>query len=146
PQFERDIAMGNQQGQRFGSANAMMRGEAFRNLYNQRNQTAQTIGMLGQQQAGLYNQGAQVGAQQASQQDLQTQRTLQLLGGPLGPRQQMTAGLPIVQTPNLKQALGGALGGGSQPAGALGKPSAPGGSMSPAGEGAGILPGFGSFG
>src|SRR5207302_6024052 len=116
PQFERDIAMGNQQGQRFGSANAMMRGEAFRNLYNQRNQTAQTIGMLGQQQAGLYNQGAQVGAQQASQQDLQTQRTLQLLGGLLGLRQQMTAYLPITQTPNMKQPLASALGGRTQPA------------------------------
>src|SRR5205823_9104094 len=120
PQFERDIALANQPGARFGSGNEIMRGEALRNLYNQRSQTAQTIGMLGQQQANIFGQGAQTGAQQAGQADLQTQRTLQLLGGLLGLRQQMTAGLPITQTPNTKQTLGSALGGGSMLAGALG--------------------------
>src|SRR5438132_12969833 len=92
-----------------------------------RNQTANTVGMLGQQQAGLYGQGAQVGAQQAAQQDIQTQRTLQLLGGLLGLRQQMTAGLPITQTPNIKQALGSALGGGGAIASIMGKGGGAGG-------------------
>src|SRR2546430_15849568 len=89
--------------------------------------------MLGQQQAGVYGQGAQVGAQQAGQQDIQTQRTLQLLGGLLGLRQQMTAGLPIVQTPNMKQALGGALGGGGQLAGAPGEGGGASGAAGPGG-------------
>src|SRR5205085_1595304 len=46
PQFERDLSLANQQGGRFGSANAILRGEALRNLYNQRGQAAQTLGML----------------------------------------------------------------------------------------------------
>ena len=48
PQFERDIAMANTSGGRFSSGNAIMRGEALRNLFNQRGQTAQTMGMLSQ--------------------------------------------------------------------------------------------------
>lgn len=43
PQFERDISLANSQGGRFGSANAILRGEALRNLFNMRNQTAQTL-------------------------------------------------------------------------------------------------------
>jgi hypothetical protein len=46
PQFERDIAMANTSGGRFSSGNVIMRGEALRNLFNQRGQTAQTMGML----------------------------------------------------------------------------------------------------
>lgn len=46
PQFEHDIAMANQQGGRFSSGNAIMRGEALRHLFNARTQTAGTLGML----------------------------------------------------------------------------------------------------
>src|SRR3990167_11224544 len=65
PQFEQDISRANQQGGRFGSANAILRGEAFRNLFNQRNQTAQTLGLLagqaGQAPFGRLLQGFGVG-------------------------------------------------------------------------------------
>src|SRR2546426_4124025 len=100
PQFERDIAGANQQGARFGSANEILRGEALRNLFNMRTQTAQTMGALNQQGIGM-------GQQQAQQADVQTQRVLQLLGGLLGLRQQQTMELPITQRPNTMQTLGG---------------------------------------
>src|SRR2546428_2687225 len=102
PQFERDIAGGNQQGARFGSANEILRGEALRNLFNMRTQTAGAMGALNQQGFGM-------GQQQAQQADVQTQRVLQLLGGLLGLRQQATMELPITQTPNTAQAVGGGL-------------------------------------
>src|SRR2546422_11303306 len=102
PQFERDIAGANQQGQRFGSANEILRGEALRNLFNMRTQTAGAMGALNQQ-------GIVMGQQQAQQGDVQTQRVLQLLGGLLGLRQQATMELPITQTPNTAQAAGGGL-------------------------------------
>jgi len=102
PQFERDIAGANQQGQRFGSANEILRGEALRNLFNMRTQTAGAMGALNQQGFGM-------GQAQAQQGDVQTQRILQLLGGLLGLRQQATMELPITQTPNAAQAGGGAL-------------------------------------
>lgn len=92
PQFERDIAMGNQSGGRFSSANAIMRGEAYRNLYNQRNQTAQTLGILSQG-AG----GAQRGAEQFR---------ANLLAGLLGLGGQATLSLPVTQQPNALQNFG----------------------------------------
>lgn len=111
PQFERDIAGANQQGQRFGSGNEILRGEALRNLFNMRNQTAQTIGMLGGQQAGIFGQGYGIGQQQAQQGDINLQRLLNLFGGLFGSRQQFTAGLPITQTPTTAQNIGSAIGG-----------------------------------
>lgn len=99
PQFERDIAMANQQGGRFGSANAIMRGEAFRNLFNLRNQTAGTLGMLaggaGAANRGLAGQAFGVGQQQAGQADVETQRRLQLLMQLLGVQQQNVFNVPI---------------------------------------------------
>lgn len=76
PQFERDIAMANSSGGRFSSGNAIMRGEALRNLFNQRGQTAQTMGMLASN-AGQ----AQMGRQQMF---------AQLMAGLLGMSGQMT--------------------------------------------------------
>ena len=101
PQFERDLALANQQGGRFGSANAILRGEALRNLYNQRDQAAQTLGMLSQS-AGQnpFNRllgGFGVGQQQAQQGDIETQRRLQLLLQLLGVGQQTAFNLPITQ-------------------------------------------------
>lgn len=81
PQFDRDIAMANAQGGRFSSGNAIMRGEAYRHLYNNRTQAAATLGGLQNQRfeafAGLDNQ------------------MLQLLAGLLGMSGQATLSPPI---------------------------------------------------
>jgi len=101
PQFEQDLAMANQQGGRFGSANAILRGEAFKNLYNMRNQVAQTLGLLsggaGQANRGLAGQAFGVGQQQAQQGDIETQRRLQILMQLLGVGQQTAFNVPIQQ-------------------------------------------------
>jgi hypothetical protein len=114
PQFDQDIAMANQQGGRFGSANAIMRGEAFRNLYNLRTQVAQTLGLLGQG-AGQANRGLAtsafgVGQQQAQQMDLETQRRLQILMQLLGVGQQTAFNVPIQQQPSYLQQIAGLAG------------------------------------
>lgn len=81
PQFERDIAMANQTGGRFSSGNAIMRGEALRNLFNARTQTAQTMGVL---------------AGQAGQAQLARQQMFaQLMAGLLGMGAQSTMQLPV---------------------------------------------------
>lgn len=114
PQFERDIAMANQQGGRFGSANAILRGEAFRNLYNLRNQVAQTLGLLGQgagqANRGLAGQAFGIGQQQAGQADIETQRRLQILMQLLGVGQQTAFNVPIQQSPGFLQQLLGGIG------------------------------------
>ncbi len=110
PQFERDLSLANQQGGRFGSANAVLRGEAMRNLYNQRDQAAQTLGMLsssaGQNPFARLTQGYGVGQQQAQQGDVETQRRLQLLMQLLGVGQQTAFNLPITQGQSPLDALG----------------------------------------
>ena len=99
PQFERDLAFANQQGGRFGSANAILRGEAMRNLFNLRNQTAGTLGMLaggaGAANRGLAGQAFGMGQQQAQQSDIETQRRLQILMQLLGVGQQTAFNVPI---------------------------------------------------
>lgn len=138
PQFERDLSLANQQGGRFGSSNAILRGEALRNLYNLRNQTAGTIGMLsgsaGQANRGLAGQAFGMGQQQAGQADIETQRRLQILMQLLGVGQQTAFNVPIQQgggfwnnlLPILGAVGGGLFGGpagaaaGSQIGGALG--------------------------
>lgn len=85
PQFERDIAAANSQGGRFGSANAILRGEALRNLFNQRTQTASTLGTL----AG----GA--GASQFDRLFAMHNQHLQLLTGLLGMSGQATLSAPV---------------------------------------------------
>jgi len=112
PQFEQDLALANQQGGRFGSANAILRGEAYKNLYNMRNQVANTIGLLsggaGQANRGLAGQAFTMGQQQAGQADLETQRRLQILMQLLGVGQQTAFNVPIQQNPGLfQQILGG---------------------------------------
>lgn len=87
PQFERDIGAANSQGGRFGSANAILRGEALRNLFNMRTQTANTLGMLsGQAGASTFDRAFQVQNQHA-----------QLLAGLLGMGGQATLSNPIQQ-------------------------------------------------
>lgn len=111
PEFERDLSLANQQGGRFGSANAILRGEALRNLYNLRNQTASTLGMLsggaGAANRGLAQQGFDVGQQQAQQSDIETQRRLQLLLHLLGVQQQNVFNVPITQSPGLLDVVSG---------------------------------------
>ena len=85
PQFERDISMANATGGRFGSANAIMRGEALRNLFNARTQTASTLGALANQ-AGSSQFDRLMG--------VQNQR-LQLLAGLLGMSGQASLALPV---------------------------------------------------
>src|SRR3990167_3427999 len=81
PQFERDIASANQQGGRFSSGNAILRGEALRNLFNQRTQTAGTLGVL----------AGQAGASQFQKQN----QFLQLMAGLLGLGGQATLSAPV---------------------------------------------------
>jgi len=76
PQFEQDISMANAQGGRFGSANAILRGEALRNLFNKRTETVGAIGAL-------------TGQHFSQLQDVQNQR-LQLLAGLFGLSQNAT--------------------------------------------------------
>ena len=108
PQFEQDLNAANQAGGRFTSANALLRGEALRNLFNMRTQVAQTLGLLGQgagqANRGLAGQAFGVGQQQAQQADIETQRRLQILMQLLGVGQQTAFNVPI-------QAGGGGLGG-----------------------------------
>ena len=81
PQFERDIAMANTSGGRFSSGNAIMRGEALRNLFNQRGQTANTMGML----------ASNAGNSQMARQ----QMFAQLMAGLLGMGTQATMQFPV---------------------------------------------------
>ena len=104
PDFDRNIALANQQGGRFGSANAILRGEALRHILNQQNQAAQTLGML----SANAGQGQQ---RQAGLADIETQRRLQLIMGLLGAGQQASMGGPIVQTQAASGGFGGLLSG-----------------------------------
>jgi hypothetical protein len=163
PQFDQDLNAANQAGGRFSSANALLRGEAFRNLYNMRTQVAQTLGLLGQgagqANRGLAGQAFNVGQQQAGQADIETQRRLQILMQLLGVGQQTAFNVPIqAGGGGLGSVLGGlgglALGSFLGPLGAaagsqLGSNlfgGGGGGTTSPAGAGAGILPGYGTYG
>src|SRR2546421_6113016 len=104
PQFERDLSLANQQGGRFGSANAILRGEALRNLYNQRGQAAQTLGLLsanaGQNPFSRLLGAGAYGNQQAGQADIETQRRLAILLNLLGVGQQASFNVPTTQSPS----------------------------------------------
>lgn len=103
PQFERDLSLANQQGGRFGSANAILRGEATRNLYNQRGQAAQTLGLLAQGAGGGQ-------ARLAGFADLENQRRLGILMNLLGVGQQASFNVPTTQSPSpFSQLMGAAL-------------------------------------
>lgn len=80
PQFERDLSMANSQGGRFGSANAILRGEALRNLFNQRTTTANTLGAL----------AGQAGSSQFDRLFGQQNQLLQLITGLFGMSNQAT--------------------------------------------------------
>lgn len=106
-QFERDISTANSQGGRFGSANAVLRGEALRNLFNQRNQTAQTMGVLAQSAGNNpFDRMMRAGAFADQDQD----RRAQLLSALFGMGAQGTLSLPMVQSPNAFAAAGQGMG------------------------------------
>src|SRR3990167_9882235 len=104
PQFERDISLANQQGGRFGSANAVLRGEAFRNLFNQRDQAAQTLGLLsqaaGQNPFSRLMGAGQFGTTLAQQGDVGTQRLLQFIQWIMSQGQGAAFNVPIQQQPS----------------------------------------------
>lgn len=79
--FERDINRANQAGDRFSSGNAIMRGQALGNLFDQRSQTAGVLGGL----------AGQAGQAQRSQQT----QLMQLLAGLFGMQGQATMSLPV---------------------------------------------------
>lgn len=110
PQFQRDLSLANQQGGRFGSANAILKGEAFKNMFNARDQAAQTLGMLssaaGQNPFQRLLGGFGAGQQEAQQGDVETQRRLQLLMQLLGVGQQTAFNMPITQGPSFLDSIG----------------------------------------
>lgn len=125
PKFDQNLAQANQQGGRFGSANAVMRSNAI-NDYNllgaqaaqQGQQTqlqaANILGVLGGQAGqnpfsrmmGAYG----VGQQDANQQDQGTQRRLQMLMQLMGVGQQASLGGPTVKTQDASGGWGQILG------------------------------------
>lgn len=113
PQFQRNLASANQEGGRFGSANAIMRGRAvedFNLLGAQAAQQGQQTqlqaadilrmlsGQAGQNPFSRLMGAAESGRADAAQGDVETQRRLQLLMSLLGTAQGTAFNLPIVQT------------------------------------------------
>lgn len=125
PTFERNLASANQQGARFGSANAVLRSRALDDFnllaanaaqqgVNQQISASQALGMLAQAAGQNPFERAQgafgVGSQLAGQNDVETQRRLQILLQLLGTAQSATLGLPVTQNPGFAQnALSGGL-------------------------------------
>lgn len=125
PQFQRNLASANQQGGRFGSANAIMRGRALEDFNllgaNAAQQGQQTQLQAAQMLSMLANNAGQnpfarlmgaygVGQQGAQQDDLETQRRIQLLAGLLGQAQGAAFNNPWTQTKAASGGLGGFLG------------------------------------
>lgn len=124
PRFQQNLALANQEGGRFGSANAILRGNAvndFNLLGAQAAQQGQQTqlqaanalqllsGQAGQNPFARLLGAAGVGQQDAQQQDVETQRRLQLLGFLMGGAQQAAFNVPFVQTKPAQQGLGQSL-------------------------------------
>lgn len=120
PQFQRNLATANQQGGRFSSGNAILRSRAVEdfnllgaNAAQQGQQTqlqaAQMLAMLsgqaGQNPFQRLTQAYGIGQQGAEQQDLETQRRIQLLSQALGG----SLSAPWMQTRAASPGLGGIL-------------------------------------
>ena len=124
PTFQRNLASANQEGARFGSWNALLRSRALEDFnllaanaasqgVQQQLAAAQALGVLsesaGQNPFARLAGGFGIGQQVAQQQDIETQRRLQILLGLLNTAQSATLGLPITQEPGFFQnALGSA--------------------------------------
>lgn len=112
PSFERNLTLANQQGSRFGSGNAILRSRALEDFNLLGAQAAQQgqqtqlqaadmlrllSGAAGQAPFDRMTQAAGVGAQEAGQQDLETQRRIQLIAMLLGGAQGAAFNIPFVQ-------------------------------------------------
>jgi hypothetical protein len=106
PQFEHDLSLANSAGGRFGSSNAILRGEAGRHAYNARTQAAGTLGVLSGQ-AGDADFGRLMAGASLANQDMM--QRAQLLSGILGMAGGATLGLPVTQQQNGLSALGGGI-------------------------------------
>lgn len=123
PQFERDIASANATGGRFGSGNAIMRGEALRNLFNMRTNVAGTLGTLSNS----------AGNSQFERMFQAQQQHIQLLTGLLGMGGQATLSAPVTPANNnqlgdllkLFATIGGNRGGAPSPRTPSTMPSTP---------------------
>lgn len=125
PTFERNLAGANQQGGRFGSGNAILRSRALEDFnllgaqaaqqgQQTQLQASQMLALLsGQAGQNPFNrlQGAYgIGQQEAGQQDLETQRRIQLMAYLFGAGQNAATNLPWAQTKAASGGLGGFLG------------------------------------
>jgi hypothetical protein len=162
PHFQTNLAIANDQGGRFGSSNAILKSQAV-NDYNLLGAQAAQQGQQTQLQAGnmlgmLSGQAGQnpfqrlmggygIGAQGAGQQDIGTQRMLQMLGTLMGGAQQASFNVPYGQTSPAQGGLFQGLGnmfGSLLGSGGLGKLFGGGGpSGTPGGSGGGDP--FGGF-
>lgn len=113
PTFERNLANANQQGGRFGSANAILRSRALEDFnllgaqaaqqgQQTQLQAAQALALLSGQAGNApfqrLTQAHGVGAADAQQADLETQRRLQIMMALLGSAQGAAFNIPFVQT------------------------------------------------
>lgn len=125
PTFERNLSAANQQGGRFGSGNAILRSRAvddFNLLGAQAAQQGQQTQLQAAQMLNMLSQAAGqnpfqrmlgaygVGQQDFQNQDLETQRRLQLMMGLLGVGQGLAFNQPVVQTQQGGGGWGGLLG------------------------------------
>lgn len=126
PSFDRNLAQANQQGGRFASGNAILRSravddynllgaQALQQGHSQQLQGVDALrllsGQAGQNPFSRIMGAGQMGASDAAQADLGTQRRLQMLAQLLGVGQQAALGGPIVQTQAASGGFGGLLGG-----------------------------------
>lgn len=115
PSFERNLASANQQGARFGSANAILKSRAVEDFnllgaqaaqqgIQQQLAAADALRLLGESAGNNPFQrlavGYGIGGQEAAQNDIATQRFLQILLQQLGTAQSASLGVPSVQQPN----------------------------------------------
>lgn len=154
PHFQQNLAMANQEGGRFGSSNAILKGQAV-NDYNllgaqaaQQGQQTQLqaadamrllSGQAGQNPFERLMGGAGVGMNDANQADQGTQRMMQLMAMLMGGAQQAGFNVPFTQTKPATQGLGASLGG------FLGSLFGGGGFSNPFGGGGGGGGGMGSY-
>lgn len=111
PSFQRNLAEANQQGGRFGTANAVLRSRALDDFnllgaqaaqqgVNQQMQAANLGNILGNDQlarlAGIFG----IGGQEAQQADVETQRRIQLLQSLMATAQGAAFGQPVSVTPS----------------------------------------------
>lgn len=124
PQFDRNLASANQQGGRFGTGNAIMRSRALQDYNLLGAQTAQQgqqtqlqaadmlrmlSGAAGSAPFQRQTQAYGIGQQDAQQQDLETQRRIQLLAGLLGQTSGAVFNQPWLQTKSASPGWGGIL-------------------------------------